>query len=91
MKKTFTNKKQLAGIISSRSGIKMYIVETVINEVFEQIQIEVKHGNLVRINRFGLFKSVQRQGRSFANKAIVFPAHKAPVFRASQNFKKKIK
>lgn len=95
MRSSIVNKSQLAGSISARTGIAKKDVEIVITEVFSQVKTEVRLGSIVRINNFGLFKSVMRKGKVgndiSRNKQVIIPAHKVPVFRASQNFKSKIK
>lgn len=93
--KTIVNKNQLSGVISARTGIAKKDVEMVLTEVFNQVKTEVRIGNRVRINSFGIFEAVMRKGKKgndiSRNRQVIIPAHKVPVFRASQNFKKKIK
>lgn len=93
--KHIITKDQLAGVISSKTGIAKKDVEAIITELVGRIKIEVSSGNCVRINAFGVFDSKLRKQKIgndiIREKQVIIPAHRVPVFRASQNFKKKIK
>ncbi len=93
--KAIVNKSHLIETISQKTGISKTDVDTVVSEVFNQIKYQVKTGNRVRLNTFGIFESVMRKGKVgndlSRNRPVIIPAHKVPVFKASSNFKKKIK
>lgn len=95
MKKSTITKSLLSGIVASKCSIAKKDAEKIISETFNQIKTEVRLGNRVRINTFGIFEAVMRKGKKgndiSRNQQVVIPAHKTPVFKASSNFKKKIK
>lgn len=95
MKTTIVNKSHLVEKIAVKTGLSKTKVDAVVSEVFNEVKFQVKTGNRVRINSFVIFEAVMRKGKKgndiSRNRQVIIPAHKVPVFRASQNFKKKIK
>lgn len=95
MRTTIVNKGNLIEKITAKTGLPKNDVDAIVSEVFNEVKIQVKTGNRVRINSFGIFEAVMRKGKVgndiSRNRQVIIPAHKVPVFRPSQNFKKKIK
>lgn len=93
--KHIITKDQLAGVISSKTGFAKKDVEQIITELISRIKAEMVSGNCIRFNGFGVFDAKLRRqkiGNDITReKSVIIPAHRVPVFRASQNFKKKIK
>jgi len=94
MKSRTVTRSLLSGIIASKCSIAKKDAERIITETFSQIRTEVRIGNRVKINNFGIFDTVMRKGKIgndiTRKKQVIIPPHKAPVFRASSNFKNKI-
>lgn len=95
MKSRTITRSLLSGIVSSKCSFAKKDAEKIITETFNQIRTEVRVGNRVQINGFGTFDTVVRKGKIgndiTRKKQVIIPAHKVPVFRASSNFKKKLK
>ena len=94
MKRT-VYKNMLAGVVSAKCSIAKKDTEQIINATFNLIKNEVRLGNKVQIKNFGVFDTVFRkakQGNDISrNIQVRIPPHKKIVFRASNNFKSKIK
>ncbi|MBS4060281.1 MAG: HU family DNA-binding protein [Bacteroidetes bacterium] len=94
MKRTI-NKSMLAGVVSAKCSIAKKDADQIISATFNLIKNEVRLGNKVRINNFGVFDTVMRKGKPgmdiSRNIQVRIPPHKTPVFRASKIFKAKIK
>ncbi|MDP2235019.1 MAG: HU family DNA-binding protein [Bacteroidales bacterium] len=94
MKRTI-NRSMLAGVVSAKCSIAKKDAEKIISTTFGVIKNEVRLGNKVRINNFGVFDSAIRKDKPgmdiSRNVQVIIPAHKTPVFRPSKIFKAKIK
>ena len=70
------------------------VAEKTATAVLDTIMEEVKAGNVVTIQSFGTFKTVEvaeRQGRNpRTQEKITIPAHKKIVFSPSKHFKAKV-
>ena len=63
MKTTIVNKSHLVEKIAVKTGLSKNEVDAVVSEVFNQVKFQVKTGNRVRINSFGIFEAVMRKGK----------------------------
>ena len=83
-------KKELITKVTEKVG-KTNKTSTVINTAFDVIIEEVTAGNVVDLQGFGKFKTIERAERKGHNprtgEEITIPARKSPVFTPSQTFK----
>lgn len=90
MKKTV-----LASVISNSTGVAKVTVEKVINSLIDEVTASVANGESVTLRGLGVFKrkaKAARYARNPSTGAEVFvPAHNAPVFTASKDFKEGVK
>lgn len=86
------NKKELINAVATVGGMSKKDAQNSIDLVIETIMTELSEGNSVNLAGFGNFSVTnveKRKGRNpLTGEEITIPAHKKPVFKFSQTFKK---
>lgn len=89
------NKNQLIANIAEKSGLTKKDVETVVNELLEEITRALNKGEKVQFVGFGTFETRERAKRSGRNpqtgETIEIPAATVPAFRAGNKLKEAVK
>ena len=84
-------KIELAQKIAAETGQELKEVLTTIESFTKQVKLANKFGENVFIRGFGTFGVVRRKEKTARNigknTAIVIPAHNAPKFKPSKEFK----
>ena len=85
------NKRQLVDSMSARSGLTTKQSERALNALMSVIHSELSSGGNVPLNRFGVFRVVDRVARMARNpktgEAMKIEARKVPVFKAGSNLR----
>lgn len=88
------NKTELIDKLIKKAGLKRAEVELLVNTLIETVMAEVSSGSPVKLVGFGTFDHSIRRARKRRNPktgdTILVPALKAPRFRPSDEFKKKL-
>ncbi len=98
--KMVLNKSKLAGIIAKRLrskkiSITKLQVETIIDEMINEIVSILKEGGQVELRGFGIFSVKSRKAKKARNlktgEEIMVPPRKVPVFKYSKKIVEEIK
>lgn len=85
------NKKKLAEVLASRTGLARSVAYDAVETMFEAIAQTVAKGGVVAITNFGSFSRVDKQSRMARNPQtgdpISVPARKDPKFVAAPRLK----
>lgn len=85
------NKRQLVDSMSARSGLTTKQSERALDALMSVIHSELSSGGNVPLNRFGVFRVVDRVARMARNpktgEAMKIEARKVPVFKAGSNLR----
>ena len=88
-------KKELAELVSEKTGCTKKDANDVVNSIFDEITETIKKGEIADITGFGKFVLKQRKARTGKNpatgEAIQIPASKAPGFRPAKALKEAVK
>lgn len=88
------NKNQLVRGMSSATGLNLKTSTSALEAFVTCVQEALASGDSVKLVGFGTFEARQRAERKGINpktmEAITIPAKKAPVFKASKNFKEMV-
>lgn len=88
------SKSELVSLVGEKSNFPKTQVDRILTACFETIQNEVSNFNSVQISGFGTFASANRAERTYRNpvtgEPVVKSAHRVPVFRAGELFKRKL-
>ncbi len=88
------NKTELIDKLIKKSGLKRAEVELLVNELINTIMNEVSAKQQVKLIGFGTFDHSIRRSRKRRNpktgEAVIVPSFKAPRFRPSEEFKRKL-
>lgn len=89
------NKNELVVNIAEKSGLTKKDVETVVNELLDEITNALNDGEKVQFVGFGTFETRERASRSGRNpqtgETIEIPAATVPAFRAGNKLKEAVK
>jgi nucleoid DNA-binding protein len=91
---TATTKKNLTDRIAQSTGTKRSLVETVVQQFFDEIIAELAKGNRLEFRDFGVFETKTTPARMAQNpktlEKVLVPAKRRAVFRAGQPMKKRL-
>jgi len=89
-----TTKKNLTDRIAESTGTKQSLVETVVQQFFDEIIAELAQGNRLEFRDFGVFETRTTPPRLAQNprtlKKVQVPAKRRAVFRTGRVMKKRL-
>ncbi len=89
------NKNELVTNIAQKTGLTKKDVESVVNNMLDEITAALSKGEKVQFVGFGTFETRQRASRTGRNpqtgKTITIPAATVPAFRAGNKLKDAVK
>ena len=87
-------KTEIIEIVAEGTGLTKLETAAVVDGFLATISYYLAKGEKVTLRGFGSFRVVERKGRSGSNpktgKPMDVPPHKAPVFRASRELRRRI-
>lgn len=87
-------RSQIIDIIAAGTGLTKVETAAVVDGFLETITYALRTGDRVQLKGFGSFRVVERAGRTAVNprtgKPMHITPHKAPVFRASAELRRKV-
>jgi DNA-binding protein HU-beta len=89
--KSNMTKGDLINEIADRTGFSRAIVRTILDEFFQVVKESILNNFTVQIRGFGSFfrkQKASKRARNIAkNTSITIPAHEAPAFKPSKEFR----
>jgi DNA-binding protein HU-beta len=89
------SKADMIDVLSEKSRLMKKDVKTLVDMLFDHIEVYLKKGNKVQITGFGTFEVRRRKARAGVvpgtTDPLKIPARKYPAFKASKAFKDRVK
>lgn len=86
------NKSELIEIVALKTEMDVFEVKTIADALFDTIIDEVKTGNRVQLNGFGVFELRERKEKKGRNpqtgESLILPKRLVPFFKPGKEFRR---